>query len=127
MPPVDRSAGRMLVLDGPTGALTDSQVRDLPGQLEPGDLLVFNDTRVVPARLIGHKPSGGRVEILLERALAGDLALVQLSASKPVRPGLQIATAGGVVRVLAREADLWRVQLPGATLEFFEQHGSVPL
>ncbi len=122
----ERSASRMLVL-GPDRSIADRRVRDLGEYVRAGDLLVFNDTRVVPARLIGHKPSGGRVEILLERALAGDLALVQLSASKPVRPGLQIATAGGVVRVLAREADLWRVQLPGATLEFFEQHGSVPL
>ncbi|MBS0379827.1 MAG: tRNA preQ1(34) S-adenosylmethionine ribosyltransferase-isomerase QueA [Proteobacteria bacterium] len=122
----ERSSSRLLVL-APDGSIVDRTVRDLAGYLRAGDLLVFNDTRVVPARIVGHKPSGGRVEMLLERALAGDLALVQLSASKPVRPDLEIATGGGIVRVLAREGDLWRVRLPQPTLEFFEQHGTVPL
>ena len=70
-PPAERSSGRMLVLDGSTGAVADRTVRDLPGCLSDGDLLVFNDTRVLPARLLGNKPTGGRVEVLLERALAG--------------------------------------------------------
>ena len=117
----------MLVLDGPTGALTDSRVCDLPGQLEPGDLLVLNDTRVITARLIGHKPSGGRVEILLERAVDAQQALVQLSASKPVRAGLEIATAGGPVRVIAREGEFWRIAVPQPVLGFFERFGQVPL
>ncbi len=122
----ERSASRMLVL-GPDSALTDHSVRDLPGFLRRGDLLVLNDTRVVPARLLGAKPSGGRVEILLERALAGNEALAQLSASKPIREGLQIDTAGGTVGVIAREAAMWRIALPGPVLEFFEQWGEVPL
>jgi S-adenosylmethionine:tRNA ribosyltransferase-isomerase len=126
-PPAERSAGRMLVLDPVTGALTDRGVRDLPAYLERGDLLVLNDTRVVAARLIGSKPSGGRVEILLERALAGREALAQLSASKPIRPGLEVATAGGAVRVLRQHADLWQVELPAAALDFFERYGEVPL
>ena len=123
----ERSASRMLVLDGGSGALTDSAVRELPRFLEPGDLLVFNDTRVVAARLVGVKPSGGRVEILLERALAGPEALAQLSASKPIRAGLEVRTAGGTVRVLAREDELWRIALPAPALEFFERFGAVPL
>ena len=123
----ERSASRMLVLEGPSGALTDTAVAELPAYLAPGDLLVFNDTRVVAARLLGAKPSGGRVEIFLERALAGNEALAQLSASKGVREGLSIATAGGEVRVLERRADLWRVGLPGAALDFFERFGEVPL
>jgi S-adenosylmethionine:tRNA ribosyltransferase-isomerase len=126
-PPAERSAGRMLVLDGPTGALTDCTIRDLPAHLRRGDLLVLNDTRVVAARLIGTKPSGGRVEILLERALEGQQALAQLCASKPIREGLAVATAGGTVRVLGREQQLWRIQLPGPALEFFERFGEVPL
>src|SRR5437763_325489 len=117
----------MLVLDGGSGALTDSAVRELPRFLEPGDLLVFNDTRVVAARLAGVKASGGRVEILLERALAGPEALAQLSASKPIRAGLEVRTAGGTVRVLAREGELWRIALPAPALEFFERFGAVPL
>ena len=123
----ERSASRMLVLDGGSGALTDSAVRELPRFLEPGDLLVFNDTRVVAARLVGVKPSGGRVEILLERALAGHEALAQLSASKPIRAGLEVRTAGGTVRVLAREDELWRIALPAPALPFFERFGAVPL
>src|SRR5262249_44994204 len=98
----------MLVLDGMSGALRDRTVRDLPAEPRHSDLLVVNDTRGIAARLIGHKPSGGRVEILLERALPGRQALAQLAASKPVRPGLEVATAGGAVQVLAREAELWR-------------------
>jgi S-adenosylmethionine:tRNA ribosyltransferase-isomerase len=126
-PPQERSAGRMLVLEGPTGAIADRTVRDLPAHLRPGDLLVLNDTRVVAARLMGTKPSGGRVEILLERALEGQEALAQLSASKPVRAGLEVATAGGTVRVLRREDELWRLSLPAPALEFFERFGEVPL
>ena len=126
-PLAERSASRMLVLEGPGGALTDSAVAELPAYLAPGDLLVFNDTRVVAARLAGRKPTGGHVEILLERALAGHEALAQLSASKGVREGLAIATAGGEVRVLERRADLWRVALPGDALDFFERWGEVPL
>jgi S-adenosylmethionine:tRNA ribosyltransferase-isomerase len=126
-PLAERSASRLLVLDGATGAWTDSHFRELPAWLHPDDLLVFNDTRVVPARLIGAKPSGGRVEVFLERALKGDTALVQLRASKPIRAGLEIATPAGAVQVLSREGDLWCVQLPGPVVEVFERWGEVPL
>jgi len=126
-PPATRSAGRLLLLDGASGAVADRTLRDLPECLRPGDLLVLNDTRVIAARLFGTKPSGGRVEILLERALAGHEALVQLAANKPIRAGLAIATAGGTLQVLAREGELWRVALPAPALEFFDSFGSVPL
>lgn len=122
-----RSASRMLVLEGSGGTLADRSVRDLPDYLRSGDLLVLNDTRVIAARLAGTKPSGGRVEILLERALAGHEALAQLSASKPIRPQLEVATAGGKVQVLERAGDLWRILLPQPALEFFERWGEVPL
>ena len=123
----ERSAGRMLVLDRATGAIADRRVRDLPGFLHPGDLLVLNDTRVVAARVFGSKPSGGRVEILLERPVGEREALVQLRASKPVRDGLEIATAGGTVQTLARADDLWRIRLPAPVFDFFERWGQVPL
>jgi S-adenosylmethionine:tRNA ribosyltransferase-isomerase len=122
----ERSASRMLVL-GPDGTVADRSVRDLPAYLEPGDLLVFNDTRVVAARLFGSKPSGGAVEILLERALDGCQALAQLSASKPIRAGLAVTTAGGVVQVRERAGELWRIELPQPALAFFERFGEVPL
>ena len=102
-------------------------MHDFPGLLRPGDLLVFNDTKVVAARLLGTKPSGGRVEIFLERVVGTSEAVVQLRASKPIREGLEVTTAGGVVRVLGRQDDLWRVGFPGSALEFFEQWGDVPL
>jgi len=117
----------MLVLDGMTGAVLDRTIPDLAAQLRAGDLLVVNDTRVIAARLSGNKPSGGRVEILLERPLEGTQALAQLSASKPIRAALEVATAGGMVRVLAREAELWRIELPAPAVEFFERFGEVPL
>ena len=127
LPLAERSASRMLVLDPATHAAADRSVRDLPSYLRAGDLLVFNDTRVVAARLFGTKPSGGRVEILLERALADNTALAQLSASKAIREGLTVATAGGPVRVLGRDGELWRIGLPQPALEFFEHWGEVPL
>ncbi len=102
-------------------------MRDLPDLLRGGDLLVFNDTRVVAARLEGVKLSGGRVEIFLERALEGLQALAQLRASKPIRDGLQVATAGGTVRILERQDDLWLIETPAPALEFFERWGNVPL
>jgi S-adenosylmethionine:tRNA ribosyltransferase-isomerase len=126
-PLAERSASRLLVLDGVSGALSDRAMRELPQLLRPHDLLVLNDTRVVPARLIGAKPSGGRVEILLERALEGAEATAQLSASKPIREGLEIHTAGGVVTVLARDAGHWHIRLPAPALEFFQRFGCVPL
>jgi S-adenosylmethionine:tRNA ribosyltransferase-isomerase len=126
-PLTERSASRLLTLDGASGACSDRCMRDLPGLLRPGDLLVFNDTRVVAARLIGSKPSGGRVEVFLERPLEADTALVQMRASKAIRPGLEVTTAGGVLEVLHQEGDLWRVRLPSPPLEFFEQWGEVPL
>ena len=123
----ERSAGRMLVLDRQTSTLADRQVRDLPKFLAPGDLLVLNDTRVVAARVFGTKPSGGRVEILLERPVGELEALAQLRASKPVRDGLEISTPGGTVQVVARENDLWRIRLPLPVLDFFERWGQMPL
>lgn len=133
VPLEERSASRLLVLPpcGPESSgctdFADRRFHELPGLLEPGDLLVFNDTRVVPARVLGVKPSGGRVELLLERVLEGRRALVQGSASKPIRAGLEIATAGGTVRVVERRGELYEVELPLQPLEFFERAGAVPL
>ncbi len=124
----ERSASRLLVLDPMAGrASQDLQIADLPGLLRPGDLLVFNDTRVVPARLAARKPTGGRVELLLERATAFDEARVQIRGGKGLREGTALGTEGGPVVVLGREGEWWRVRLPGPTLSFFEQYGQVPL
>jgi len=125
-PLAERTASRLLVVPPEGRAFADRRIADLPNLLAPGDLLVFNDTRVVPARLAARKPTGGQVEMLLERA-QGNEALVQLRASKPTRPGTELETVGGTLRVLAREGDLWRVATPGDALAFFEAHGAVPL
>ena len=126
-----RSASRLLLVDPrsqPPGLrLTDAGIRDLCAFLEPGDLLVFNDTRVIPARLHGHKPSGGAVEMLLERPLEGRAALLHMRASKPLRPGQVVHTPGGDLVVEGREHDLFRVRLPKPAVEFFSAHGEVPL
>jgi len=122
----ERSASRLLVLDAPAGP-RDLSIRDFPSLLHSGDLLVFNDTRVIAARVMGTKPTGGRVEIFLERILADGTALVQLRAGKPIRLGLEISTPGGMVQILGQNQDLWQVRTPGAALEFFEAHGAVPL
>jgi S-adenosylmethionine:tRNA ribosyltransferase-isomerase len=123
----DRSAGRLLALDGRSGTCRDLTMRELPSLMRPGDLLVFNDTRVIAARIFGTKPSGGRVEMLLERALGSNEALVQLKDSKAVRSGMPITTAGGDVQILERSAELWRAGFVCDPIEFFEKWGAVPL
>ena len=102
--------------------------RDLPSLLSPRDLLVLNDTRVLPARAHGVKESGGRIEILLERVQDDHTALVQARSSKPLRPGGLIRLAGGhQARMLGKEEGLTRLEFSGDVLAFFEAHGSMPL
>lgn len=102
---------------------------ELPQLLSAGDLLICNDTRVIPARVEGRRPTGGHVEIFLERVLDNDagLALVQLRASKSVRPGQLVHTGAGDVLVVAPRDSMWEIRTPGAALQFFERCGSVPL
>jgi len=121
-----RAASRLLVVPAAGNAIEDRRIAELPALLAPGDLLVFNDTRVVAARLAARKPTGGQVELLLERA-EGEEALVQLRASKATRAGTELFTAGGTLRVLGREGELWRVATPADALAFFEAHGEIPL
>jgi S-adenosylmethionine:tRNA ribosyltransferase-isomerase len=125
-PLATRSASRMLLLPA-AGVPTDAWISQLPELLQPGDLLVCNDTRVVPARVLGRKSTGGVVEVFMERALPGQRALVQARASKGVKVGLRIATTGGEVEFVAQHEDLWEVVLPEPTFSFFERHGAVPL
>jgi S-adenosylmethionine:tRNA ribosyltransferase-isomerase len=128
-PLAERSASRLLSLDGVSGALADRAFRDLPSMLEPGDLLVFNDTKVVPARLFGRKETGGAVEFLIERILDARTALVHARASKPWRQGMRVLFSEGVeARMLDREGGLLKVEFQNATLpEFLYAHGHVPL
>lgn len=127
-----RSDSRLLSLDGESGALSDHIFHALPDLLNPGDLLVFNDTRVIPARLFGRKASGGRFELLIERILDAQRALVQLRASKAPQIGAQLQFDAGFRAVVsARDGDLFALQLAGdSTADWFsllEEHGRMPL
>ncbi|CDL52323.1 S-adenosylmethionine:tRNA ribosyltransferase-isomerase [Klebsiella pneumoniae ISC21] len=86
-PMPERSSCRLLSLDGPTGALTHGTFTDILDKLNPGDLLVFNNTRVIPARLFGRKASGGKIEVLVERMLDDKRILAHIRASKAPKPG----------------------------------------
>jgi S-adenosylmethionine:tRNA ribosyltransferase-isomerase len=126
----DRSASRLLVLDRVSGQVEDRVFSELPNLLNAGDLLVFNDTRVIRARLFGHKQSGGKVELLIERILSEWDALSHVRASKSPGAGAVIQLDGGYrVRVLGRENELFRLQfLDGArATEVLEAVGHVPL
>lgn len=124
-----RSASRMLYLDGDTGRTRDLGFADLPDLLEAGDLLVLNDTRVMPARLYGRKASGGRVEILIERILAPRLALAHVRASKAPKAGAVLTLDGGFsVRVEGREEDLFTLAFCDDSVEaVLAAVGHVPL
>jgi len=130
-PLAERSASRLLHVPPGGAALEDRHVRDLPSLLRAGDLLVFNDTRVIPARLFGAKVTGGRVEILIERLLPGAEARAQLGVSKPPQVGSRIALdAGGEAEVLARLDDgFWqlRFHVDGALEDWLQEAGQLPL
>ena len=126
----ERSASRMLVVPPGEAALVDARIRALGDWLRPGDLMVFNDTRVIPARLFGQKETGGRVEILIERLLPDNRARAQLGVSKPPRPGSRIALdAGGEAVVLDRDGGFYDLQfeVPGALEAWLLEAGRLPL
>jgi S-adenosylmethionine:tRNA ribosyltransferase-isomerase len=128
-PPARRSDSRLLCLDpaAPSPGIADLAITDLPGLLRAGDLAVFNDTRVVPARLQARRSSGGRCEVFLERPLPGNRALAHLRASNRLRAGDVLASPGGPMQLLEKQAGLWILQLGEPAVELFERHGAVPL
>ena len=128
-PPAARDAGRLLVLDRAGGGLADRRIADLPELLAPGDLLVFNDTRVLPARLRARKPTGGRVEILLERILAPRRAEAQLRCRRAPALGSALELAAGpALRVLGRRGRFWELEFPPpGVMALLERLGEVPL
>lgn len=129
-PPTERGASRMLTVDGAEGSFRDGWFRDLPRLLEPNDLLVFNDTRVIRARLIGRKATGGRVEMLVERVLDDHHALVQLSASHTPREGSWLRFGADLlVEVLSRHGEFFQVRFDAEApvLDLLEKYGQLPL
>ncbi|MBL8479844.1 MAG: tRNA preQ1(34) S-adenosylmethionine ribosyltransferase-isomerase QueA [Sterolibacteriaceae bacterium] len=121
-----RSASRLLVVAGDD--CVDREFADLPQWLRPGDLLVMNDTRVLHARLLGRKESGGQVEVLVERLLDGNVALAQVRASKSPRPGGRLWLEEAIeVEVLGREGEFYRLRFPGDAAQLIERYGRLPL
>ena len=128
-PAPQRSASRLLVL-GPE-RLEDRRFVDIVGYLKPGDLLVFNDTRVMPARLYGRKASGGKVEMLIERVLDAHEALAHVRANRTPGPGTTLLIEGQVpVEVVGRAEDLFHLRLKGGETDWsgvMAEYGHIPL
>jgi len=123
-----RSGSRLLCVSA--GSISDSRFSELPELLSPGDLLVFNDTKVIKARLFGKKETGGHIEVLIERVLSEHEALAQVHAGRAAKPGSMLRLAGGLdVRVLGRAGEFYHLRFSEGTsvLEQLERHGSVPL
>ena len=127
-PTAERTSSRLLHVVGDT--FTDLQFRDLPDRIRPGDLIVFNNTRVIRARLAGRKPTGGRVEALIERIIGRNEAWLQIRASHMPKIGSSIEFAGGAIAtVVARDARLFRLRfaIDEPLFDWVERHGEMPL
>ena len=126
-PSARRGDSRLLHLPQ-RGDPADLRFGDLASLLRPGDLLVFNDTRVLPARLLGTKESGGRVEVLIERLVAPDQAVAHVRASKSPKPGSRIRIGDTTLLMEGREEALFRLRTEqGSFAELMQQHGHMPL
>ncbi len=124
-PAAERTASRLLVVGD---SVSDRHFHELPSLLRAGDLLVFNDTRVIPARLHGRKETGGRVEILIERIEGETDVIAHVRASKSPKPGGRIVFDGGAeAEVLGRQSEFFRLAFSTPVLPFLEVHGEVPL
>ncbi|HMM72621.1 MAG TPA: tRNA preQ1(34) S-adenosylmethionine ribosyltransferase-isomerase QueA [Rhodocyclaceae bacterium] len=134
-PLAERSASRLLAVVGGAApdrsvALHDRHFRDLPSLLAPGDLLIANDSRVLHARLRGHKDTGGRVDMLIERLLGDFEALAQIRATHAPRPGSRLLLSGGIsAEVLERRDMFYRMRFAGdrPVDRLLAEHGEVPL
>jgi S-adenosylmethionine:tRNA ribosyltransferase-isomerase len=129
-PLANRSASRLLCLEGATGDLSHRHFVDLPHLLNEKDLLVLNNTRVIPARLFGHKETGGQVEVLVERILDSQHLLAHVRASKPLKPHSYVYFDRNVrFEMLSKQDDLieFRSESPEPLLDILDQIGQVPL
>ncbi|WP_068828151.1 tRNA preQ1(34) S-adenosylmethionine ribosyltransferase-isomerase QueA [Pseudomonas sp. BMS12] len=127
-PLAERRGSRLLVLEGTSGALAHREFPDLLDYLQPGDLMVFNDTRVIPARLFGQKASGGKLEILIERVLDEQRVLAHVRASKSPKPGTLIhIEGGGEAEMLVRHDALFELRFSEPVLPLLERVGHMPL
>ncbi len=129
-PSAARGDSRLLCLNGENGALNDRKFSELTMLLRTNDLLVFNDTRVMPARLFGHKDTGGQIEIMIERMLSDQQILAQVRASKPPRPGSYVFLERGIkLELIARHDDMFVLKFEDGqkTKEILKDIGHTPL
>ncbi|AMX03046.1 tRNA preQ1(34) S-adenosylmethionine ribosyltransferase-isomerase QueA [Microbulbifer thermotolerans] len=128
-PAAERRGSRLLCLDGPSGAVQHRHFADLADLVDTGDLLVFNDTRVIPARLFGRKATGGRLEILIERVQGERDALAHIRFSKSPKPGSEILLQDGTeLRMVSRRGALFELEFPAeGVLPVLERLGHMPL
>lgn len=129
-PMPERSASRLLMLNGNTGETRHGHFIDVLDLLQPGDLLVFNNTRVIPARMFGQKASGGKLEILIERILDEHSVLAHVRASKAPKPGtLILLDKGFSAEMVARHDALFELHFAGdvPVLDILNQIGHMPL
>ncbi|MFK5914798.1 MAG: tRNA preQ1(34) S-adenosylmethionine ribosyltransferase-isomerase QueA [Woeseiaceae bacterium] len=132
MPMAERTASRLLVLEGESGNRQDKLFIDLINFLQDGDVLVFNNTQVIPARLHGHKISGGKVEVLVERIIDEHTALAHVRASKSPKPGTTLVFEENIkAEVTGREGDLFIVSFKDnestSVLDILNRIGHIPL
>lgn len=129
-PKADRSASRLMALNGDSGVIADETFTDLIGHIAPGDLLVFNNTRVIPARLFGQKASGGKLEVLVERLLDENRVLAHIRCSKSPKPGSEILLEDAVkATMVARHDALFELEFHGekSVLTVLDEIGHMPL
>lgn len=127
-PLAERSGSRLLVLDGASGALAHRNFPDLLDYVQAGDLMVFNNTRVIPARLFGQKASGGKLEMLIERVLDEHRVLAHVRASKSPKPGALIyIEGGGEAEMLERHDALFELRFAEPVLPLLDRVGHMPL
>ncbi|TLX56690.1 tRNA preQ1(34) S-adenosylmethionine ribosyltransferase-isomerase QueA [Stutzerimonas nosocomialis] len=127
-PLAERRGSRLLQLDGETGRIEHGRFADILQHLRAGDLMVFNNTRVIPARLFGHKASGGKLEVLVERVLDEHRVLAHVRSSKSPKPGSSILLdGGGEARMLARHDALFELEFSEPVLPLLERIGHMPL
>ncbi|MWP61393.1 tRNA preQ1(34) S-adenosylmethionine ribosyltransferase-isomerase QueA [Gilliamella sp. Pas-s25] len=129
-PSKTRSACRLLSLDSHTGKIEDNVFTDIIDKINPGDLLIFNNTKVIPARVYGKKASGGKIEILIERILDDNRALAHIKASKSPKVDAELILgedASTHVTMLARHDTLFELQFPDDVLSILNKIGHIPL
>ena len=125
-----RSASRLLCLDGDSGELAHRGFTDILDLLNPGDLMVFNNTRVIPARLFGEKATGGKIEALIERVLDQHRVLAHVRSSRSPKPGAELLFEGGAKAIMiGRHENLFELEFSGDTpvFDLLEAHGHMPL